>query len=124
VVAPASVLPSSSRMRIFLVPASKEAADDVLRYRETAARPDGIFGLTNLAPGLYWLVARPVSDGQATDSSARRAVWTTKGRAGLRLEGETLNNLVELKPCERVADNVLRYKPALSKPAAKNPGGN
>jgi len=124
VVTPTNSVPSSSRMRIFLIPASKEAADDVLRYSEAPARPDGTFGLTNLAPGRYWLLARPVPDVEPIGGSARRVAGTKEGRAGLRLEGETLNNLVELKPCERVANNILQYMPASSSPTVKNPGDN
>src|SRR5205807_10000988 len=50
--------PPSTKMRVHLVPAESEAADDVLRYFEAEVAADGGFSLPNLAPGKYWLVAR------------------------------------------------------------------
>src|ERR1041385_5113287 len=48
----------SAQTRIYLVPAEREAADEVLRYAEAPLAADGTFALTNLAPGRYWILAR------------------------------------------------------------------
>src|SRR5262249_49726137 len=50
-----------AHMRVHLVPAEKESADDVLRYAEADAESNGSFSLTRLAPGKYWLVVREIS---------------------------------------------------------------
>src|SRR5262249_2323440 len=51
-----------TRLRAHLVPAEPASADDALRYAETDVRSDGGFGLRNLAPGRYWLLARAAPD--------------------------------------------------------------
>ncbi len=99
------------RMRIHLVPAEKESADDTLRYAEATAQSDGTFKFTNLAPGRYLVVARPLAEEESIESDIRPLAWDAGGRAGLRFEGEALGNAVELKPCQKVADFLLHYTP-------------
>src|SRR5262249_39639259 len=97
----------------------KEMANDALRYGEADSERDGAFALTNLAPGRYWLVTRPVEDAES-----RPAALDGQARAGLRAEGEASNTVIELKTCDRISNYTLLYKPAVpaSKPPAKNPG--
>ncbi|HXG65848.1 MAG TPA: carboxypeptidase-like regulatory domain-containing protein, partial [Blastocatellia bacterium] len=113
-----------ARMRVHLVPAEPEAAEDVLRYYETVAGNDGAFALANLAPGRYRLVARPVADDESLEDNPPPLTWDAGGRTGLRFEAEALNIALELKPCQRVTDYALRYSPPVpaTKPPAKRTG--
>ncbi|MEW6211111.1 MAG: hypothetical protein AB1631_22290, partial [Acidobacteriota bacterium] len=101
----------SARMRIHIVPAEALSGDETLRYTETRAQRDGTFKFTNLAPGRYWIVIRPLSDDESIESLSRPVSWDASGRTGLRFEGEAMGNAVELKPCQRVTDFILRYTP-------------
>jgi len=96
-----------SRLRVHLVPAENTAADDVLRYRETIIKKNGSFEFKHLAPGKYWLLARSIPD---TDKDTQRpAAFDSTERAKLRKEAEAANLKLELLPCQRVKDHVLRW---------------
>jgi hypothetical protein len=96
-------------LRLHLIPAEKEFADDTLRFAETALQTDGAFSISNLPPGRYFLIARP-ADAGADDREPRPVAWDAEGRKQLRLEGESANIALELQPCQRVADYTLKYK--------------
>jgi hypothetical protein len=97
-----------SRLRVHLVPAEAAAANDVLRYAETFARSDGSFSLGNIAPGKYWLVARAAPDEEPIDGPPAPVAWNAIERAKLRKEAESIKTEVELKPCQRIVDQVVR----------------
>ncbi|MDQ3009134.1 MAG: hypothetical protein M3X11_00300, partial [Acidobacteriota bacterium] len=112
-----------SRLRVHLVPvepASNPASppalpalnDDVLRYSETFARADNTFNLTNLAPGKYWLLARAVAEDEPVDRPAQPVAWDAASRAKLRKQAEAAKVEIELKPCQRLTDQTLKYSPA------------
>ena len=96
--------------RVHLVPAEPERAEDVLRYAETLARPDGSFSFRNLAPGRYHLTARAVSEAELRRPATqqRRAAWDASVRAELRREAEAAKTPVALTPCQRAEDFTLR----------------
>jgi hypothetical protein len=96
-----------SRLRIHLVPAEKEAADDLLRYAEQKTK-DGTFTFTNLAPGKYWLLVRSVPDDESDEKPAKPVAWNAVERAKLRREAEAANQTVALTACQRVKDFVLQ----------------
>src|SRR5262245_17973950 len=98
-----------ARLRIHLIPAEARAADDALRYAEAYARSDGSFSLSNIAPGKYWLVARAAPDDEPNDGPPAPAAWDAIERAKLWKEAEAMKTEVELKPCQRVTDQVVRY---------------
>lgn len=98
-----------ARLRIHLVPAEADAANDVLRYAEAFARSDGSFSLSNIAPGKYWLIARDTPDGEPSDRQPAPVAWDANERAKLRREAEMLKIEVELKPCQRATDQVVKY---------------
>ncbi|HSB11860.1 MAG TPA: carboxypeptidase-like regulatory domain-containing protein [Blastocatellia bacterium] len=98
------------RLRVHLVPAEPQAAEDLMRFAETETGSDGTFKLSNLAPGRYWFVVRQVDEAETSQSSRQRAAWNATTRASLRRGAEALNIVVELKQCQRVVDHVLRYK--------------
>jgi hypothetical protein len=93
--------------RVHLVPQERERAEDPLRYHEAAVAPDGAFSFKNLAPGRYLLLAR--AEAEAADATHRPAAWDADTRARLRREAETAATPVELQPCQRTADFVLKY---------------
>jgi carboxypeptidase family protein len=98
-----------ARMLAHLAPAEPEARDEALRFVETRVEGDGFFSFSNLAPGKYWLLARPISDSEPNDKPARPAAWDAAERAKLRREAEAANIVIELKPCQRVSDYTFRY---------------
>lgn len=101
--------------RVHLVPAEAEHAEDVLRYAETLARPDGTFAFRNLAPGRYQLLARPVPEAELRGPARRRhAAWDAAARADLRREAEAAKNTLALTPCQRAEDFTLRLTRAAS----------
>jgi hypothetical protein len=100
-----STLPSA--MRIHLVPADPKQADQPLRFAETEVAGDGSFKFKNLAPGSYRIVARPVED----KDSATPSAYTAQGRARLLREAKNKALVIDLQPCQRQADYVLKYRP-------------
>jgi hypothetical protein len=101
--------PVPSRLRVHLVPAEKDAADNLLRYQEFTTKADGAFTFTNLAPGQYWLVARAVPEEESEEKPAKPLAWNADARLKLRRDAETANNAISLPPCQRVKDHVLAF---------------
>ncbi len=89
-----------SRMRVHLIPAEKEAADDLLRYAEQKTK-DGNFTFRNLAPGKYWLVVRKVADDESDPQHVNPLAWDSIARKALRREAELTNKAIDLTPCQR-----------------------
>jgi hypothetical protein len=100
-----------ARLRVYVIPAERESADEVLHYAQVNVQGDGSFTLTNLAPGKYWLLARVMPDDEANEAAPRPAAWDTNERAKLRREAEAAKIEIELQPCQRVNDYTLRYTP-------------
>jgi hypothetical protein len=96
-------------LKIYLVPAERERADDVLRYGEAGLDSSGSFALTNLAPGRYWVMARPAPEVEGQERVTRPLAWDADTRAKLRREAEAARTTLELQPCQLVSDYVLRY---------------
>jgi hypothetical protein len=99
---PSKVAPAN--LKIHLLPAEKEASENVLRYAETQPANDGTFAFAHLSPGKYWLVVRP----SAETVDARPAAWDGIERAKLRRAAEAANLLIELQPCQHVVDYLLK----------------
>lgn len=93
----------SKRMQVHLIPTAADAASDVLRYAETMVGGDDAFAFKHLAPGKYWLLARP-----AAEIADRPLAWDAAERAKLRREAEAAKNEVDLKPCDRVTGYEIR----------------
>src|SRR5262245_17452751 len=98
-----------SRLRVHLAPVDAALANEVLRYAEVLTRNDGNFAFNNLAPGKYWLLARPVPDDEPVDSPPRPLSWDSAERARLRMEAEKKKIEVELKPCQHLKDFSLKF---------------
>lgn len=98
-----------ANLKVYLVPMESERAEDLLRYAEVKPNDDGTFGFTNVAPGRYWLIARPFVEDDSPDHLARPLAWDTDARVKLRRDAEAQNTSVELQPCKGVKDQILRY---------------
>ena len=100
-----TAIPDGSRVHLIL--ADREQANNVLRYSETLVNSDGSFAFTNIAPGRYFILAR-VEPPTEMDAAPRPSAWDPTARAKLRREAEAANTIVELKPCQRIADYALK----------------
>ncbi|MDX2031017.1 MAG: carboxypeptidase-like regulatory domain-containing protein [Blastocatellia bacterium] len=89
----------SGRRRLHLVPV--DPAADPLRYAETIVREDGAFELKHLAPGPYWLLARPIPDDESPDRPPAPLALDPAARAALRRDAEAKKIEVNLKLCGR-----------------------
>jgi hypothetical protein len=108
-VAAATTAAPLPELQVSLVPAERERADDPLRYATTPVRNDGTFAFNNLVPGHYHLIARPANARAPVDDSFV-AFPDADTRAQLRRATEATEAL-ELQPCQRRDDYVLRYTP-------------
>ena len=98
-----------SNLRVHLVPAERERAEDQLRYAETSVNGDGSFNFNGLAPGRYWMVLREGATDGDSRLPPRMLAWDEDARKVLRREAETVNQGLELKPCQRLTDYGLGY---------------
>ena len=98
-----------ARLRVYLVPAESASAGDALRYAETDTGGDGRFTLRHLAPGRYYLMARPAPDKESPEATPRQAAWSAEDRAKLLREAMASKVEIELNACQNVTDYVLRF---------------
>src|SRR5438309_1613331 len=90
------------RVRVYLVPAEREASGNVYRFYEAATEADGKFILDNLAPGRYWILARRAEE---TDVGTTKLIRQDESlRAKVLQEAAALKKAVTFKPCEQVGD--------------------
>jgi hypothetical protein len=107
------------RLRVHLVPAEPNSAEDTLRFIEAEVQSDNSFKLLNVAPGHYWLLARQLPEEESKKRLVRPQAWNAAARAGLRREAAASNVAIDLKPCQRVADYQFRYTPSKVVPQPK-----
>lgn len=100
-----------ARLWVYLVPAERERADDVLRFFGSAVSPEKNFTVGIIAPGRYWIVTRSETEDGAAPLTKLRLPHETETRVRLRREAEALKNEIELKPCQTVSDFRLPLKP-------------
>ncbi len=93
--------------RIHLVPVEIGEADNAFVYYESNSGSDGGFTLANIAPGKYWVLARPVPGDETLGTVVRPVAWDATERAKLRREAETAKKVLDLKSCQRLKDYVL-----------------
>jgi hypothetical protein len=101
---------------VYLVPAEKESAEDVLRFFASEVGSDGAFALNNLAPGRYWALGQVTPNSEAQSEMKLRSPDEAEARDRLRHAAEAGNVLVELKPCQ----NMSGYQLPVSLVAPKN----
>ena len=92
-------------LRVYLVPAERDQVNNVLRYFESTVESSGSFAFTNVAPGRYLIFPRiePV-----TEEPSRPVAIDAAARNILRRGAESLDQSIELKPCQRMADVILK----------------
>ncbi|HEY2963966.1 MAG TPA: carboxypeptidase-like regulatory domain-containing protein [Pyrinomonadaceae bacterium] len=101
-----------ARLFVYLVPAERERAEDVLRYFAAPVSPEGKITLNNIAPGRYWILTQTVSDDTLAPLAKLRLPLETETRARFRREAEAAKTEIEFKPCQNVTDFQLPLKPA------------
>lgn len=102
------------RLHLYLAPAEREAAGNVLRFYESTVDGSGNFAIDNLAPGKYWVVTHQADE---NGSGAKRFVRQDGVfRAKLLQEAQALNRVVTLKPCQQMTDFELPYSVPASQP--------
>jgi len=94
-------------LRIYLVPAERESAENVLRFFEAAADTEAGFAISNIAPGRYWVIARLADDGDPAKVKPVRQ--ESDFRARVIREAEASKKEISFKPCEQSADYELPW---------------
>jgi hypothetical protein len=94
-------------LRVYLVPAERESAENVLRFFESATDTSAGFAIDNIAPGRYWLIARAPDD---ADPSKLKSIRQEPAlRARVLREAEALKKEIAFKPCEQTSDYELAW---------------
>lgn len=106
-------------MRVHLVPAEPAEPNEAagaMRFLQTVAQENGEFVFTNVAPGRYWLLARPTNErSQPSEPEASEAMTRTR----LRRDAVAVNNSIGLQPCQRTTNYLLCYVPTSLQPSRK-----
>jgi hypothetical protein len=96
-----------SGLSLYIVPAEKEKAEDVLRFFTTSVAEDGTFGLNNLPPGQYWAIARVPSPDEPRLDWKLRLPDQAANRVKLRRDAEAAKIEIRLQPCQNMTDYQL-----------------
>jgi hypothetical protein len=95
---------------VYLVPAEHEKVNDVLRFYSEPIQSNGYIGISNIAPGRYWILAG--EGGAASPLMKLRSPQETETRKRLRVEAEAAKNEIELKPCQIITGFKLPLRPS------------
>ena len=98
-----------SKLRIHLIPAEKDAGDEVLRYAETTTNPSGAFHFSHVAPGSYWVLAKPVDPQISEEIPASPIAWDSALRIKLRREAELNNQKIDLTLCQQLKEVTVKW---------------
>jgi hypothetical protein len=98
------------KLYVYLIPAEKENAEDVLRFFSTRVQPDGTFGINNAGPGRYWSIAQLSTNNESQFDAKLRAPDEADTRLQIRGAAEAEKNEVVLKPCQNVIDYQVPFK--------------
>jgi hypothetical protein len=105
---------------LYLVPAEKHQADNLLRYFGVRVTGDGQFSFSNLPPGAYWAVGRTLVESETP--AVLRIAEGSQLRSLLRREGEATKKQIELKACQNITDyNIGPAAPATAPVATSTP---
>ena len=94
-------------LRVYLVPAERENAENVLRFFESGTEADASFAIDNIAPGRYWIITRTADDGDPAKVKPVRQESALRGR--VMREAEALKKEISFTPCEQSADYELPW---------------
>lgn len=92
-------------LRVYVVPAERESAENVLRFFEGAPDGDGSFAIGNIAPGKYFVIARPFEE--SDPGSIKSIKQDPPFRSKVLKEAEALKKEISFKPCEQAKDFEL-----------------
>lgn len=95
----------AANTRVYLVPAEREAAENLLRFHE--ARPDasGKFTIDYIAPGNYFIIARAAEENEY--GIAKSARFDPAFRHTVLQSATAAKKEVSFKPCEKTFDYPL-----------------
>jgi hypothetical protein len=93
---------------VYLVPAERERADEVLRFYGAPVSAAGEFAFNNLAPGRYWVLPQTPSEGVQSALVKLRLPDASEARSSLRRTAEAAKTEIEFKPCQNVTDFRLK----------------
>jgi len=94
---------------VYLVPAEREKAEDVLRYFASKVEPDWTFAFNNLPPGRYWTLSQ-VAVNEELSVAKFRFPSSAEARTKTRRAAEQVAKEINLKPCQNVTDLQLTPK--------------
>ncbi len=100
---------ASNKLRIHLIPAEKDAGDDVLRYAEVVTNSGGTFRFSHVAPGSYWLLAKPIDSQISEELPASPIAWDAALRIKFRREAELNNQKIDLTLCQQLNDVTVKW---------------
>jgi hypothetical protein len=107
-------LPENSKLPtnlfVYVVPAEREKADDVLRFFATEVAADGSYAINGIPPGHYWSIAQTVVDKEVPSMAKLRLPDAAETRLKISREAAILNLETEFKPCQNVTDHKLPLK--------------
>ncbi|PWT90456.1 MAG: hypothetical protein C5B55_09725 [Blastocatellia bacterium] len=98
-------------LKVFLVPAEREKAEDSLRFFVSDVAADGTFSLFNLPPGQYFVGAQTVGEKDPQTNDKLRLPDASEVRTRIRKTAEAGKVNVELKPCQNLNDYRLPLSP-------------
>lgn len=101
----------SGRIVVYLVPAQKAPADDVLRHFAVPVADDGSFSFDQVPPGRYWTIAKPVAADNEINTATLRLPGMAEARVKLRREAEDAKSEIDLKPCQTLRNHTLPLEP-------------
>ena len=93
---------------VYLVPAERERADDVLRFYAAPVDEDEEVELNNIAPGRYLILVQPAIEGPESPLLKFRLPDEAETRLRLRRAAEAAKTEIELKPCQKVVDFQIK----------------
>jgi hypothetical protein len=97
-----------SRTIVYLVPAEKENATNLLRYFEARVESDGAFNIRHIVPGDYLIHARAAEGDTPGMISIRE---DPDLRTTVTREAEKAKQSVTMKACERLENYEFAYPP-------------
>jgi hypothetical protein len=98
-----------SSLRIYLVPADHEFAENVLTFFEAEVASDGSFSVDNIAPGHYFALAHAIENANPNNAKSIRVDGSLRTR--ILREAESWKREIEFKPCQRTVDYQLPFVP-------------
>ena len=94
-------------LRVYVVPAERESAENVLRFFEGPTDGEGSFAIGNIAPGKYLIIARPFEE--SDPGTIKSIKQDSSFRSKVLKEAEALKKEISFKPCEQAKDFELPW---------------